>query len=170
MRILERIVLIGSNGQLAFDINALLADKYEIIPLEHKDFYIENEEQVHSTLRELQPNFVINTAAFVNVGECEKNPQQAFIINGIAVKYLADICNEIDTTLVHFSSDYVFGMDETRATLYTETDLPGPVQVYGISKLAGELLLQQYCKKYFCLRVSGLYGLKGTAAKNFPIL
>ena len=126
MRILERIVLIGSNGQLAFDINPLLADKYEIIPLEHKDFYIENEEQVHSTLRELQPNFVINTAAFVNVGECEKDPQQAFIINGIAVKYLADICNEIDTTLVHFSSDYVFGMDRPAQLFIQKQTYPVP--------------------------------------------
>ncbi|HME54887.1 MAG TPA: NAD(P)-dependent oxidoreductase [Candidatus Lokiarchaeia archaeon] len=164
---MAKIAIIGSNGQLGSDIKALLSDDHDIVPLEHDTFLVEDKGLVISTLEEIKPDFVINTAALHNCAECEENPQQAFLINGTALKYLSDACNAIDATLFHFSTDYIFGIDQSRSEPYLETDIPGPVQVYGVTKLAGEAILKAYCKKYFCLRTSGLYGLKGTKAKKY---
>lgn len=165
---MEKVLIIGSNGQLGSDIKNEISKSFEICTLEHKDFMVENQEQVNLKLTELKPAYVINTSAFHNTGACETNPQQAFLINATAVKYLSEACNKINATLVHFSTDYVFGADLTRKTPYLEEDTPGPVQMYGVSKLAGEKVISNYCQKYFCLRTSGLYGLKGTAAKKYP--
>nr|MDO8119165.1 NAD(P)-dependent oxidoreductase [Candidatus Sigynarchaeota archaeon] len=164
---MAKIAIIGSNGQLGSDIKNLLAKDHSIIPLEHDKFFVENREVVSETLLELKPDIVINTAAFHNVASCEEQPQQSFLINATAIKYLSEACNAIDAALVHFSTDYVFGLDETRTKPYTENDLPGAIQVYGASKLAGEQILQSYCKKFYCIRVSGLYGLRGTRAKKY---
>ncbi|MHA1729438.1 MAG: SDR family oxidoreductase [Promethearchaeota archaeon] len=163
----EKVVVIGATGQLASDIIPALRTDYEIQELVWPEFCIENREQVEAVLSKSKPDYVINTAAYHNVKKCEENPQQSFLINSTAVKYLAEICNKIDATLIHFSSDYVFGGDESRYTPYTESDLAGPVQVYGVSKLAGEKILKAYCKKYFCFRISGLYGIKGAEAKKY---
>ncbi len=165
---MEKIVIIGSNGQLGSDLKKILINEYKIIPLEHSHFSIENEEIVYRRLKEILPKFVINTAAYHNVGLCEKYPQKAFLINSTAIKYLSDVCNQIDAILINFSTDYVFGGDSNRNLPYNEDDLPNPIQIYGISKLAGEKILHQYCKKFYCLRISGLYGEKGTQAKKYP--
>ncbi|UYP48043.1 hypothetical protein NEF87_004328 [Candidatus Lokiarchaeum ossiferum] len=164
---MKKIVIIGSNGQLGHDIKKILSNTYEIVSLEHNNFSIENEELVQKKLKEISPEIVINTAAFHNLNLCEIDVQNAFLINSIALKYLSDTCNQIEATLVHFSTDYVFGGDSQRNSPYREKDFPYPIQIYGISKLAGENIIRQYCKKYFCIRVSGLYGKKGTRAKKF---
>ncbi len=164
---MEKIVIIGSNGQLGSDLKKILINEYKIITLEHSHFSIENEEIVYRKLKEILPKFVINTAAYHNLGLCEKYPQKAFLINSTAIKYLSDACNQIDATLVHFSTDYIFGGESNRNSPYNEDDIPNPIQIYGISKFAGEKILQLYCKKYYCLRVSGLYGKKGTQAKKY---
>ncbi|MEX2681144.1 MAG: NAD(P)-dependent oxidoreductase [Candidatus Sigynarchaeota archaeon] len=164
---MAKIAIIGSNGQLGSDIKELLGKDHSIISLEHDKFFVEKEEVVSKTFLELKPDVVINTAAFHNCAACEEKPEQSFLINATAIKYLSEACNAIDATLVHFSTDYVFGLDESRTKPYLETDLPGAIQIYGASKLAGEQIIQSYCKKYYCLRVSGLYGLKGTKAKKY---
>ncbi len=165
---MTRIAIIGINGQLGSDINNSLVNDHSIIPLEHDKFSVENNEIISRTLLEYKPDIVINTSAYHNTASCEENPQQSFLINATSIKYLSEACNAIDATLFHFSTDYVFGIDGSRTKPYTETDLPGPIQIYGASKLAGEQIIQAYCKKYYCLRVSGLYGLKGTKAKKYP--
>lgn len=161
------MVIIGSLGQLGSDLKPYFKSNFKIYPLEWPEFKIENKKQVDTTLKRIKPDFVINTAAFHNLNECEKDPMQSFLVNAVAIKYMADSCNKIDATLIHFSTDYVFGSDRERNTPYVETDSTGPVQIYGISKVAGEKILNEYCNKYFCFRISGLYGIKGTSAKKY---
>src|SRR5207237_9205229 len=79
---------------------------------------------------------------------------------------LAAICGDLGATLAHFSSDYVFGLDPCRRTPYAETDPPGPVNVYGTSKVAGEYLLRCCCPKHFVIRTCGLYGVWGSGGKG----
>ena len=74
--------------------------------------------------------------------------------------------NDLNCTLVQFSSDYVFGLDETRQTPWRETDAPGPVSVYGLSKLAGEYLVRALCPRHFVIRTCGLYGVWGSGGKG----
>ena len=161
------MVIIGSLGQLGSDLKPYFEPNFKIHSLEWPEFKIENEKQVDTTLKRIKPEFVINTAAFHNLNECEKDPLQSFLVNAVAIKFLAESCNKIDATLIHFSTDYVFGSDRARNTPYVETDLTGPVQIYGNSKLAGERILNEYCNKSFCFRISGLYGIKGTNAKKY---
>ena len=76
------------------------------------------------------------------------------------------ICRDLDSTLVFFSTDYVFGLDEQRRSPLSETDPPGPVSVYGLSKLAGEYLVRSICPKHFVIRTCGLYGVWGSGGKG----
>src|SRR5207249_7551133 len=75
-------------------------------------------------------------------------------------------CSDLDATLVHFSTDYVFGLDETRGTPYSENAAPGPLSVYGLSKLAGEYLVRALCPRHFVVRTCGLYGVWGSGGKG----
>src|SRR5262249_42867794 len=96
----------------------------------------------------------------------ESEPAAAFAVNAWGVRELAVVCRDRSATLVHFSSDYVFGLDESRRTPYAETDAPGPVSVYGLSKLAGEYLLRGLCPRHLIVRTCGLYGVWGSGGKG----
>ena len=87
------MVIIGSLGQLGSDLKPYFKSNFKINSLEWPEFKIENEKQVDATLKRIKPDFVINTAAFHNLNECEKDPMQAFLVNATAVKFLADSCN-----------------------------------------------------------------------------
>ena len=130
-----RILLIGRTGQLGGD---LLRNNtvHEIIAPERAVLDVMNPDEVREALREYNPALVINCAAFHNVPLCEQQPDQAFRVNCVAMRDLAIACREADTRLVTFSSDYVFGSD--RREPHVESALPHPLQIYGISRLAGE--------------------------------
>src|SRR5205807_8981599 len=91
-------------------------------------------------LFDIRPKFVLNTAAFHRLEDCEDQPEKAFAVNALAIRNLAQACAELGSTLVHLSTDYVFSGD--RRTPYKETDAPNPLNVYGNSKLAGEYFVR----------------------------
>jgi dTDP-4-dehydrorhamnose reductase len=108
---------------------------------------------------------VINCAAFHNVPRCEEEPGQAFLINCTAVRELAAACAESGARLLTFSSDYVFGGD--RKAPWREDDLPAPLQIYGISRLAGEhAALAAAPAQAVVIRTCGLYGRSGAKSKG----
>jgi dTDP-4-dehydrorhamnose reductase len=117
-------------------------------------------------LTELRPDVVINCAAYNLVDRAESEPDAAFAVNALGVRTLAAICRDLDCTLVHFSTDYVFGLEAGRATPYHETDAPGPLSVYGLSKLTGEYLVRALCPKHVVIRTCGLYGVSGSGGKG----
>jgi dTDP-4-dehydrorhamnose reductase len=117
-------------------------------------------------LESLRPDIVINCAAYNHVDRAETEPAPAFACNGWGLRDLAFICKELDCTLVHFSTDHVFGIDQQRSKPYVETDAPGPVSVYGLSKLMGEYFVRALCPKHFVIRTCGLYGSRGTGGKG----
>lgn len=112
----------------------------------------------------LEPAAVINAAAYTQVDRAETDRDTCFRVNAEAVKTLADVCRELDCPLMQVSTDYVFGADQDRQTPYTVDDQPGPISVYGHSKLAGEQAAATWAKHYI-VRTSGLYAL----ASNGPI-
>jgi dTDP-4-dehydrorhamnose reductase len=114
----------------------------------------------------IRPNFVINCAAYNFVDRAETERDAAFAVNAWAVRDLAIICRDLDCCLVQLSSDYVFGLDQTHRIPLTESDLPGPVSVYGLSKLAGEYLVRATSPKHFVIRTCGLYGIWGSGGKG----
>jgi dTDP-4-dehydrorhamnose reductase len=166
-----RVALIGGNGQLGSDINRIWADSklgrsgMELISLTHAEFEVTDKERVRSVLSGIQPSLVINTAAFHRVDDCEKQAEEAFAVNGVAVKYLAEVCGELGATLMHFSTDYVFSGRTKKP--YLEEDSTNPVSAYGISKEAGEHFLRYSLPdNHILIRSSGLYGYAGASGKG----
>ncbi len=166
-----RTALIGSNGQLGSDISLLWPDSAwgrrgeELVSLTHADLEVTDAAQVRSVLTGVGPNLVINTAAFHRVDDCEAQAVEAFRVNGIGVKYLAEVCRDLGTTLMHFSTDYVFSGEAKRP--YREADATRPISAYGISKEAGEQFLRYVLpESHILVRSSGLYGTAGASGKG----
>ncbi len=159
-----RYAIIGAGGQLGRDLEPRLTG--EIFPLRRDRADLTKPDMLGVTLKELDPAIVINCAAYNYVDKAETEPEAAFAVNAWGVHQLAKICAEQDRVLVHFSTDYVFGLDANRKTPYTESDAPGPVSVYGLSKLAGEYLVRSTWRKHFVIRTCGLYGVWGSGGKG----
>jgi len=157
------IMLIGASGQLGHDLVKALAGS-EVIPLSHADVEIRVAETVDAALARHRPHVVVNLAAYHKVDECEGNPEQSFAVNALGARNVARACQEHGAALLHMSTDYVF--DGRKGRPYTEDDLPCPINVYGISKLAGEYLVRYLCPQHFVVRSSGLYGVAGSSGKG----
>ena len=161
-----KVVVIGANGQLGTDIcEAFLENSDEIIELTLDQIEVSDFNLVSSVLKKTNPELVINTAAMHNLEECEKNPVRSFEVNGLGAMNLALVCQEIDSTLMHMSTDYVF--DGKKNKPYLESDQPSPLNVYANTKLSGEYFIQSVSDKYFICRVSGLYGKNPCLAKGY---
>ena len=158
------ILLIGAGGQLGSE---LLRQNpgYRIHAPARDELDLARSADAAETIRRLRPGFVINCAAFHNVPLCEADPGQAFLINCVAVRDLAAACAETGTWLITFSSDYVFG--GPRSTPWREDDRPSPLQIYGISRLAGEhAALSAAPERTIVIRTCGLYGANGARSKG----
>ncbi|SFI29151.1 dTDP-4-dehydrorhamnose reductase [Planctomicrobium piriforme] len=158
-----RIALIGAAGQLGTDLLKCLPHAH---PLTHAEIEITDSQNVAAVLDPLAPDIVVNTAAYNLVDKAEDEPERAFAINAQGPETLARWCNEHNATLVHVSTDYVFGADAGRTLPYTEADESGPLGVYGRSKLAGEMAVQGGCPRHFVIRTCGLYGQAATKSKG----
>lgn len=140
---------------------------YETRGFERGDIDITDAAQVDQCLTAFDPAVVINSAAYNQVDVAEKEPQAAYMVNGLAVRNLAVTCRQIDAYLIHFSTDYVF--DGLAGRAYTEQDTPRPLGAYAVSKLAGELYARAYLDSALVIRTSGVFGPGGmtTARGNF---
>jgi dTDP-4-dehydrorhamnose reductase len=159
-----KYAVIGSAGQLGRDLCPRLSG--DVIPLTRERADLTRPDLLLATLTELRPDVVVNCAAYNFVDQAEKEPEAAFAVNAWGVRHLALACRDLGCVLVHFSTDYVFGLDVTRQVPYAETDAPGPVSVYGLSKLAGEYLVRVLCPRHFVIRTCGLYGVWGSGGKG----
>src|SRR3954462_12557647 len=159
-----RFAVLGAAGQLGRDLCPRLPG--DVVPLDRTRADLTDAEQLRATLADVRPDVVINCAAYNFVDKAESEPPAAFAVNAWAVRDLALVCRDVGCTLVHFSPDYVFGLDEGRHTPYTETDAPGPVSIYGLSKLAGEYVALAICPRSFVIRTCGLYGVWGSGGKG----
>jgi dTDP-4-dehydrorhamnose reductase len=160
-----KVLLIGANGQLGSDLlRVFQAAGDAVVPATHALVDVCSEDRVSEIIAEAKPDVVLNTAAFHKVEECEKKPALAFQVNGIGAMNLARACKRSGAVLVHFSTDYVF--DGRKNAPYEETDLPSPLNVYGVSKVAGEHLIACNVDRYFVVRTCGLYGIAGSSGKG----
>jgi len=158
-----RIAIIGSRGQLGSDIFHHL--KGEIIGFNRPEVDITKLDTLIKVFEKERPDIVINTAAFHDVDECELHPEMAYAVNVEGVENIVKVCKEFQTTLVHFSTDYVFGLDQDRKIPYTEEDKTDPCNIYGLTKCWGEQIISMTLSNYFIVRVCGLYGM--FSKKNF---
>lgn len=158
-----KVALIGADGQLGSDLLSQL-HLFDLYPLYYPEFDVRDTAATAAALTEINPDIVINTSAYHRVDECEDNMVEAFAMNAMAVRDLSLICRQLDSCLVHISTDYVF--DGKKKSPYVETDNPNPLSVYGVSKLAGEYFVRNICEKYFLIRTCGLYGKAGCWGKG----
>jgi dTDP-4-dehydrorhamnose reductase len=159
-----RYAVIGAAGQLGRDLCPRL--RGEVVPLARDQADLTRPDLLRSTLSDLRPAVVVNCAAYNFVDKAEGEPGVACAVNAWGVRDLAAVCRDLGCTLVHFSTDYVFGLDEGRRTPWAETDAPGPVSIYGLSKLAGEYLVRSLCPRHVVIRTCGLYGVWGSGGKG----
>jgi len=161
-----KVAIIGVDGQLGTDINNFFQEKgletKGLVGL--KDIDVCDYKLSDNVLKKINPDIIINTAAFHDVDRCEDEALEAFKVNALGVKNLVLICREMDIPLMHFSTDYVF--DGEKGSPYIESDCPRPLSVYGISKLAGEHVIQYILDKYYIVRLCGLYGHAGCVGKG----
>lgn len=155
---LEKTILFGAYGMLGHALQ-------EVFPFAHffghRTIDVTDEDAIMKLMRHERPAIVINAAAYTDVDGCEDNRVRAFAVNGTGPGYLAKACTEVNAILVHFSTDYIF--DGTR-TEYCEEDCPNPINVYGESKLLGEVSIAKNMENYRIIRTSWMYGSHG---KNF---
>ncbi|MBI5698863.1 dTDP-4-dehydrorhamnose reductase [Candidatus Saganbacteria bacterium] len=156
-----KTALIGADGQLGCD---LLKLDPTLTPLTIKDLNVTRADEAETVLQEINPQVIINTSAFHRVDDCEDDPAPAFAVNTYGARNLALIAKKIGAALVHISTDYVFSGD--KKTPYSETDPADPQSVYGISKLAGEKMIEYLLPEHFIVRSSGLYGTAGCLEKG----
>jgi dTDP-4-dehydrorhamnose reductase len=123
------------------------------------DLDISNKENCQAVFRKIKPDFCINAAAYTAVDKAELEQDKAELINVIGAKNLAETCKELDTKLIHISTDFVF--DGSNNTPYTENQIPSPKGVYGQTKLDGERAIQNVFSNYYIIRTSWVYSQFG---------
>jgi dTDP-4-dehydrorhamnose reductase len=158
-----RILLIGRTGQLGGD---LLRNNpgYVIDAPTRDELDVCSREAIDAAVPPGRYEWVVNTAAFHDVPRCEVEPETAFRVNCVAVRDLARRCERTGTRLITFSTDYVFGGE--KRTPYLEDDHPGPLQIYGITRLAGEHAALAASPRAVVIRTCGLYGASGARSKG----
>lgn len=160
-----KVAVIGANGQLGSDLATSFSNRgVTVHALTHSDVEIGDIDSVSRALTDIHPELIVNTAAIHHVEYCEREPERAFVANALGPKNLALIARELGAMLMHVSTDYVF--DGTKSSPYSEDDHPRPLNVYGITKLAGEHFVRSTTDKYFIIRTSGLYGKSPCRAKG----
>ncbi len=158
-----KVALLGANGQLGSAIERVFsAAGTAVIALNHDVVDIADAGQVAEILRDIAPGVVINTAAYHHLERCEENPDIAFAVNAFGARNIARAAGR--AFLVHVSTDYVF--DGVKGKPYIESDVARPLNVYGNSKLSGEMFVLSESENRAVLRVAGLYGLDACRAKG----
>jgi len=157
-----RILVLGRHGQVGAALTQSMQGLGELIALDRAQLDLSNPDAIRTALRELQPQMIINAAAYTAVDAAESDEATAFQVNAEAPRVIAEESERLGAALIHYSTDYVF--DGGKQGSWLEDDAPAPLSVYGRSKLAGEQAITDVGGSHLILRTSWVYGLHG---KNF---
>ncbi|CAG1769496.1 dTDP-4-dehydrorhamnose reductase [uncultured bacterium] len=159
-----KILLLGKNGQVGWELQRSLAPLGQVIALDARstdycgDFT--NLEGLADTVKAIEPNVIVNAAAYTAVDKAETETELAYLVNASAVDVLANAAKQCNAWLVHYSTDYVF--DGSGENAWLETDATAPLSVYGASKLAGEQAILASGCQHLIFRTSWVYAARGT--------
>jgi dTDP-4-dehydrorhamnose reductase len=159
---IKRVLVTASNGQVGYLLSKQLEKlkvEFELYSFDRSGLDIISEDDIISKCNEIQPDIIINCAAHTGVDKAETDIENSFAINELGPEYLAEQALKHDALLIHISTDYVF--DGNKAVPYFETDTPNPQGVYGKSKLAGEVAIQNVGCKHVILRTAWVFGEHG---------
>lgn len=156
------ILIVGAAGQVGVELQRSFAGFGRIVTTDVESVDLADAGQTRAMVRRVQPNVILNAAAYTAVDRAESQPDLAMAINATAPRILAEEALPLNALLVHYSTDYVF--DGQKQQPWVETDETGPLSVYGATKLAGEQAIAQVGGRYLIFRTSWVYGAHG---KNF---
>ena len=151
-----KIVILGAGGRLGAALLREYRDKFDVAGFNHTQLDLSDLGAVREKLQNASFDVLINAAGFTRVDLCETQPDRAFLINAEAPRVVAEICDETNARLIHFSTDYVF--DGEKHEPYTEDDEADPISIYGESKLAGENNVLAVQDQNLVVRVSWVFG------------
>lgn len=154
-----RILLLGKDGQLGWQLQRSLAPHGEVIACGRVQCDLADTDRIRSVVREVRPTIIVNAAAYTAVDKAESEPELARQINAVAPGVLAEEAARLGALLLHYSTDYVF--DGNKAAPYVEGDATGPLSVYGRSKLEGEQAIRAAGGKSVIFRTSWVFGARG---------
>jgi dTDP-4-dehydrorhamnose reductase len=154
-----KILLIGKNGQVGWELHRTLAPLAEVVAVDYPEINFTDPTAVRRLVADSHPNLVVNAAAYTAVDKAETEEEICHQINATGPCVLAEEAKKIGALLVHYSTDYVF--DGMNPTAYVETDTPNPLGVYGESKLAGDQAVQASGVDHLIFRLCWVYGVRG---------
>jgi dTDP-4-dehydrorhamnose reductase len=157
-----KILLTGKNGQVGYELERSLQGLGEVVALDRSQMDLADLRQVREVIRQVQPNLIVNPAAYTAVDKAESEVELAMRINGDAPGVMAEEAKKLGAAMIHYSTDYVF--DGSKDGAYVEDDAPNPINIYGKSKLAGEEAIRAAGIPHLIFRTSWVYGLRG---RNF---
>jgi dTDP-4-dehydrorhamnose reductase len=153
-----KILVIGSTGQLGWELQRSLLPLGKVIPVDFPDIDLSDRTSIHQWVKTTNPDVIINAAAYTAVDQAEKESDLAWSINSTAPGILAQEALSLQALLIHYSTDYVF--DGSKGESYQESDSPNPINVYGASKLGGEREISKIGGEYLIFRTSWLYSTR----------
>ena len=153
-----KFAVIGAKGQIGSDF-VKLSDTCKIYQLDHDQVDVTNRYSLEKCLTNIDCSALINLAAFHKVNECEQDPFKSLNVNAIGAANVAWMAKGKNCKVIYFSSDYVFGRESERKLPYLESDIVGPLNVYGTSKVAGEQLVRIIHKDHLVVRTSSVFGV-----------
>lgn len=154
-----RILLTGKNGQVGFELQRALAPLGDVTAVGQAECNFCDPNSIRDLISRVQPDIIVNPAAFTAVDKAESEPIIAEQINSIAPRIIGEEASKIGALVVHYSTDYVF--DGSGSEPFSENDLTNPLSVYGKTKLAGEKALAECCEKHLIFRTSWVFGAHG---------
>jgi len=158
-----KVLITGKNGQLGWELEQLVPSYIQLVSLSSFDLDISNANAVNSVLTKHSPDIVINTAAYTAVDMAETDQQMAYAVNESGCENLALTCKKINAKMIHISTDFVF--DGAKSTPYQTSDKTNPINIYGSSKLAGEIKVNDVLgEQATIIRTAWVYSVHG---KNF---
>jgi dTDP-4-dehydrorhamnose reductase len=156
------ILLTGKNGQVGRELHRLLARLGEVTAVDRQEMDLAKPGSISGPIREIRPRIIVNAAAYTAVDRAESEETLAHAINAEAPGVMAEEARRLGALMVHYSTDYVF--DGKKGSPYVEDDPPNPQNVYGRTKLAGEIAVQQSGANHLIFRTEWVYAREG---RNF---
>ena len=158
-----KILLIGREGQVAWELRRTLACLGEVVALDRRSILLSldlaDADSIRKAAETVKPNLIVNAAAYTAVDKAEQDQATAYAVNATALGFLAEEAKKLGAGIIHYSTDYVFPGDAS--VPYRETDATGPNSVYGAGKLAGEQAITDSGIPHYILRTAWVYGNRG---------
>jgi len=159
-----KILLLGSNGQLGYEAHRTLFCYGDLIAVDYPEIDFTKPDEVVRLIKKIKPDLIYNAVAYTDVDKAEQEPEKAMLVNSHTPGEIANYCKKNNVPLIHFSTDYVFDGDKN--ALYTEEDIPNPINIYGKTKLDGEFSIIESGCDYLIFRTSWVYSMRAGGFVN----